>query len=56
VIATCGSNVANTLVVLCWPKITAAQTVIQPKQTEIQRRCSEQADALGIHGEVRKVF
>ena len=40
---------------LCWPKIAAAQMVIEPP-TEIQRHCSEQADALSLHGEERKAF
>jgi hypothetical protein len=44
------------LIALCWPKIIAAQTIILPQQTEIQRHCTEQADALGLHGEARKAF
>ena len=41
---------------LCWSKIAAAQTSIEPQQTQIQRHCSEQADALGLHDEARKAF
>jgi hypothetical protein len=41
---------------LCWSKIAAAETIIAPQQTEIQRHCSEQADALGLHDEARKAF
>jgi hypothetical protein len=44
------------LAALCWPMLAAAQTIIRPEQTEIQRHCSEQADALGLHGEARKAF
>ena len=41
---------------LCWSKIAVAQTIIEPQQTPIQRHCSEQADALGLHNEARKAF
>jgi hypothetical protein len=41
---------------LCWPTIASAQVIIPQQQTEIQRHCSEQADALALHGEARKAF
>jgi hypothetical protein len=37
------------------PKLAAAQMIMEPP-TELQRYCSEQADAQGLHGEERKVF
>jgi hypothetical protein len=40
---------------LSWPSIIIAQTTIS-SQTEIERRCSEQADRLGLHGAERKNF
>jgi len=37
--------------------MAAAQTITEDRQqTPIQRHCSEQADALGLHGEARKAF
>jgi hypothetical protein len=41
---------------LCLPKIATAQTITELQQTPIQRHCSEQADALGLHDEARKAF